>query len=465
MGKRIWLLSASLFLAIPAAAQENVPVVNLDQCIGAALSNGDDNRLLEYNLGVSRAQHALNVSKNSLSLSGALGYGQGFQLTDNQTLFNSRSFGIAAAASTIGAQATASLAGPLTTVNLYTAPYAPATSSAKDSSTLGLQLNQVLWNGYLGGTAQATVDKSLLTLRGKELSADSARTGLIYRIRQAYYTMLSAQRTLRLRGEILDKQKGVLAQITAVYNLKQASAIDLKTAQINARSAEIDMHSAEHDLRMARIRLSNLMGRPQDSVFSVEEAQDPAIPTSTLADAVADGLRRRTDLKLIELSRQSSRIDLNLLRGQMAPTVSVNGSIYAVVDWTGKAASTANAGVKLAMPILDAGAEKNQEDALQRQMDAYDAQTSQLTKSIAADIQDAFELLGIQKDRLEVAGLTAESTDLQYRIVKTQYDNGAASGQDLITAAVNAANARAANEKARSDAQLAALQLLNVMGY
>jgi len=464
MGKRFLLLSASLSLTILVAAQETVPIITLDQCIDAALSNGDENRILEYSLETSRAQHALNVSRNSIGLSGALGYGQSFQLTDNQALFTSRSFGIAAAASTVGAQATASLSSPLTTVNLYMAPYAPATSYAKDSSTVGLQLNQVLWNGYLGGTTQATVDKSFLALQAKQIGTDSSRAALVYRIRQAYYAMLSAQRTVKLRGEILDKQKGVLAQITAVYELRQASAVDLKAAQINARGAEIDVRGAQHDLQMARIRLSNLMGRPQDSDFAVAEAQDPQIP-ATLADAVAEGLRRRADLKLIELNRRSARIDLDLLRGQATPTVSVNGTIYAAVDWTGKTASLVNAGMKVAMPLLDAGAEKNQEDALQRQMDGYEAQTSQLSKSISADIQDAFGLLQIQKDRLEVAGLTAENTDLQYRIVKTQYDNGTASGQDLITAAVNAANARAANEKARSDTQLAALQLLNAMGY
>ena len=464
MGKAVTLLLA-LFLAAGAAAQESVPVITLDQCIQTALAQGDDNRILQANLDVSRAQHALNVSRDSLSLSGNAGYGQNFPLTPAATILTGKSFGSATSLSTAGAQVGAALTGPLTTANLFTAPWVPASGTAKDATTVGLNLTQILWNGYWGGTQQATVDKSLLTLQGRETAAETGRLSLVYRIKQSYYTMLSAQRTLKLRREILDKQNGVLAQITAVYNLKQASALDLKNAQISARSAAIDVSSSEHDLRLARIRLANLMGQPPDRVFSVAEAEDPGLPVPALEAAVADGLKRRTDLKQIDLNRKSSQIDLALLRGQATPTVSVNGTVNWAFDWTGSNSGTANAGVKISMPILDAGAEKNQEQAIQRQMDAYDVQTSQLQKSIAADIQDAFESAQLQKDRLDLAGLTAESLDLQYQIVKTQYDNGTASNQDLITASVNAANARTALEKAKSDNQLAILLLLNAMGY
>ena len=73
---------------------------------------------------------------------------------------------------------------------------------------------------------QATVDKSLLTLQGKEISTDASRLTLVYSVKQAYYTMLSAQRTLDLNKQILDKQNAVLKQIQQIYALKLASYVD-----------------------------------------------------------------------------------------------------------------------------------------------------------------------------------------------------------------------------------------------
>ena len=95
----------------------------------------------------------------------------------------------------------------------------------------------------------------------------------------------------------------------------------------------------------------------------------------------------------------------------------------------------------------------------------YAAQEEQLQKSIAADIQDAYETAQIQRERLAVARLAAETYDLQLEVVRTQNQYGTATNQDLLTAAVNSANARNALAAATSAAQLAALQLQNVMGY
>lgn len=48
--------------------------MTLSQSINEALANGDDNKILQGNLEAGRAQHALNVSKDSFSLAGSLGY-------------------------------------------------------------------------------------------------------------------------------------------------------------------------------------------------------------------------------------------------------------------------------------------------------------------------------------------------------------------------------------------------------
>jgi outer membrane protein TolC len=138
--------------------------------------------------------------------------------------------------------------------NLSNLPGIPGSSDW--TSGLGLNVTQVLWDGYPGGPAQATVDKSLLTLRNQELSTDSGRLNLVYQVKQAYFAMFTALQDLSSKQQVLQNQDALRDQITAVYNLKAASAVDLQTAQINAHSAEIDVRTAEHTLRLARIRLA-----------------------------------------------------------------------------------------------------------------------------------------------------------------------------------------------------------------
>jgi outer membrane protein TolC len=68
-------------------------------------------------------------------------------------------------------------------------------------------------------------------------------------------------------------------------------------------------------------------------------------------------------------------------------------------------------------------------------------------------------------ERVQVAQMNAETLDLQFQVLQIENRYGTATNQDLLTAAVNAANGRTALASAKSAAQLAALKLLNAMGY
>ena len=475
--KRIFaVLMATCAPFMCAIAQESLPVITLQQSIDAALAKGDSYRILQGNLSVVRAQHEENVSKNSLTLSGSLGAGYNYSF-GNQVLAASESTPLGnSTTSPQGAVAGIGIAGPLTTINFSATPVSPpvllnGTAVSDPLTALGLSASQVLWNGYPGGPTQATVDKSLLNLRGQELSTESGKLNLIYQVKQAYFAMFTALQDLSSKKQVLEKQNALLDQITAIYNLKQASDVDLKTAQINAHSAEIDVQTSEHTLRLGRIRLAILIAFPTDTEFTVEKPPDEQVPAAALGEAISLALSRRVDAKLIELSRKSNAIDLALARGQSNPTVSVGGGVTMYIDdsrTTGSQlvnAGLLNAGVKVAMPVLDAGAAQNLIDASTRLDGVYQAQMTQLQKSIAADVQDAWESMELAREKVDLAQQAAENDDLLVEVYKIQSRNGTASTQDLLTASVNAASAHSAFVQAQAGAQLAVLQLLNVMGY
>ncbi len=464
---------AGLFPVLHGAA-EAVPVISLEQSLSAALADGDDNMLLQANLELGEAQHAENVSKNSWALSGSAGAGYNLPGGSPGVLSAKQSTLSSITSSTQGAQLGVGLNSPLTSIAVSASPWSPVVTPwgtsipgiAGDTfGSVGVNLSQIVWNGYPGGPAQATVDKSLLGLQSRVLSTGSGRLNIIFRVKQAYYAMLAAQQNATVTRQILAKQNALLGQVTTIHNLRQASDVDLKTAQINAQSAQVDVENADHVLRIARIQLSILIGRPTEADFTVTQPDPQPVPAASMQEAIAQALSHRVDFQQLELSRKSNMVDLALAKGQATPTVSVNGGVSQFIDWNGQSAWLANAGVKVAMPILDAGAVKNLVDAAQKQDEIYLLQERQLQKSIAAAIQNDWEAVQIQNERVEVARLTAENDDLLVEVYRIQNQNGAASTQDLLTASVNAASARTAYVQAQSNAQLAALQLLSDMGY
>ena len=125
----------------------------------------------------------------------------------------------------------------------------------------------------------------------------------------------------------------------------------------------------------------------------------------------------------------------------------------------------ARVGVKIGMPILDADAARHQLEAVRIQNDVYGIQEEQLRARIATDVEQAFELVEINVQRLQVARLSAEKFDLKFTLKKTEAQYGTANNQDLLDASIDSANAQSALVSAQRDAQLAILQLRNAMGY
>ncbi|MGO8695388.1 MAG: TolC family protein [Rectinemataceae bacterium] len=474
-------LAAALIPLAAASAQEKPSALTLAQATDATLAQGADSRILRQNLDIAREQYRLSISQDSFALSGSVGENATYGFGDDILLSeNSLASGFSQTP-----QVGLSLASPMTSIGINATPYVPANPLLTDFSQLssffspgssafsagptgnfGVSVNQVLWNGYPGGTGKATIEKSLLALRGMELSADSGRLKIVSAVTQAYFVMLGAQRDLSVKKEIFEQQEALLAQISAVKALKQATAIDLRTAQINAQSAQIDLQSAENDLHIARVRLAQLIGWPRDRDFSVAEQDDPQVPAGSLEEAIALALQKRTDIRQIELNRESSAIDRDLIRGQTMPTVSVNGTLNIIQDWQMQnTAGQGTLGLKLGMPILDAGAAAHQLEANRVQNETYGIQEDQLRANIATDVEEAYEMVQVSLQRLQLARLTAEKYDLKFKLKQTEAQYAAATNQDLMDASVDSANAQSALVLAQRDAQLAILQLRNAMGY
>ncbi len=459
------MVCAAVLLVLSLFAWGQSGAVALDEAIQSALANGDDMRILQGTLEAARAQYAVDVAKDSATVAASAGYGASHDISTPVSASN-RALG-SALGSVAGPQAGVGIASPLTSVNLTAYPYVPSTTSNPAEGGFGLVASRTLWNGYPGGPARATVQKSALSLEAAELNASSGRLNVVHNVTQAYFTVLNAQRALAVLQDNLTRQNALLEQLTAMSKLQQASAVDLATAQINAQSAAIDVRGGEHDLRIAKIRLSNLAGWPADREYAVAEISEPAIPAVTLQAAIADGLSRRPELKQIEINRRSSEIDGKLVSGLKTPTLGVSGGVSWGTDWGSSPTSGAvvSAAITVGMPLLDAGSAKHQREKIAEQQAVYAAQDSQERKSIAADIQNAYESMQILVDRLAVARLAARNLEAQFEVTKTAAQYGTRTNQDLLDASVNAANGRTAAAKAQSDLELAVLQLQTVTGY
>jgi outer membrane protein len=483
--------SRAAFLALSAAASAaaafgqdepaSPPEVTLSQALDEAASSGGDIALVGKTLAAARLQRSLDLAKQALTLSASGGYsladGLGASATAAEQSLLGRASSAAAGSGSAQTsnqgvaqqvQGSVSLGLPLTKVTLSASQGIPS-STAKDpsqSSVLGLTASQTIWDGYPGGQYQAALKKSDLTMQGKELTAVQGRSAALAKAKQAYITMLAAQRDLDVKKQVLDKQSKLLAQIQATYALKQASEIDLKTAQINAKGAELDAATADKTFRLANERLAVIMGRPAGSAFRVADVDEPELPAVDVDEAIRIGLSQRTDLAQYGLSARSARIDSALARAQSSPTLSLTGGAGLAVAWSGPSASSTalSLGAKVTLPLIDSGAAELQAKTSEAAASLYDAQAAQLRNTISSDIRDNYQTAQLLRQKIDLARQSAMLAESQFELVKTQNQYGTATVQDVLNASVAAASAEVAYGTARNSYLIAELVLETSMG-
>ncbi|MCX7039847.1 MAG: TolC family protein, partial [Spirochaetes bacterium] len=263
------LLLAAAALPLAAFAAEGRETVNLAQVLDAALGQGPDIRQSELQKEISRLQYGQAKAQSGLSIKGSGGASRTGVLADNRPL--APGWNPKTTASDTG-QAGLDLAFPLTTVSVGATHKIAETDPLAQSTSLSLSINRTIWDGYPGGQARASVQQAEIAMQSRTLASESDRRDISLKVSQAYYAVLSAQRTLGLRRDAVGQREQELKKTQALYESGTAAAVELKQAEINLGTARLDLESAGSSLRAARVKLSNLAGWPADRDYDAAEA-------------------------------------------------------------------------------------------------------------------------------------------------------------------------------------------------
>lgn len=451
--------------------------LTLEQAVDAALARGPDQAILAAGLASSRAVNAQAQARVGLTVTPSVGYNASETWNDPGRAQVTTGASADPKVSTVGTatydgavpqnlQAGVTVATPLTSLAVKgTEAFQPSpTGDLNHLSSASAGVTQVLWNGYPGGPAQAAADKAALALRVAELNAQASRNRLVLTVKQAFYTLLSTQESMAQLVQTRDSRKDALRFVQARYDLKQATGLDLKAAQINLQSAELDLQSGQSALDVARRRLANLMGRG-DQAFSAAVAPDPKVPATTLDDAVALALKNRVDPQIAQANAASAQVDATSAWGAALPTVNLSGGLTYTKDWQrNTAAYLGTVGVSVGVPLVDAGAAAGLAAQAAAQKVSAQTQYEQLLRSIPVDVAEAWSAWQVSQQRYDVAGASVDVAQGQRQVVQAQFDAGLKTITDLQTADIAVTTAQFALLKAKITAQLAALQLQNLLG-
>jgi outer membrane protein len=456
----IIFLSLSAFAALYA---DDAAMYALDQCIDYAVKQSEDIAIAELTVRNDALKLMQTKAKNSFSLHTNGGYSHIQPLDDfDATLFSLT--GVTAANDSF--RTGFELSTPDTKVffsGSYLTPINPP--QGQSYTMMGVSLNQTLWDGYLGFRSSGAVKQAELNFRIKELYYKKTRDDLIARIKQAYFEMVTAQRTQTFQKQILEKREEELDRTGKYFTVQKVIELDVEQAKINADLAKLDLATAENDLKVARIKLSSIIHWPLDKIYSVVEISDPPIPDLDEAHALTTAFENRIEMKELALNKIITGFEYDLNMSILSPVVSLNCGINWEREWiNGINSHDWNVGISVDWALFDSGLADSQIQSTQNQIEIFKLQEVRLKQTISSEVMSSLLNVLDTNQRIDIADRTLRQMKNLYELSEKKYQKGLINRFDVMDADLKYSDAMVSLIKTRMKYQLAVLTLYRMLG-
>ncbi|MEM7369975.1 MAG: ABC transporter substrate binding protein [Bacteroidota bacterium] len=311
--------------------------------------------------------------------------------------------------------------------------------------------------------ANIAVQKILQESANFEL--EQSRLDAILNVANAYLVVLQASSNLKIQQEnvAVTKENYDIAKAKEAVGYSGATDINRWESELDVRN--IDLNDAYAGLQQARFRLNQLLNRPIDEAFNLQDVSlenqmiliagrrleliDNYGDLEKFADfVVEEGMRRLPELKQIQAGiRVQERLKQSRQRAFYLPSLALSGSGNRIFDKynvpeplmpTENGITTWNLGLALSFPILKGDSRRQQLQQTQLSLAQLENQKSNAQNQFELAIRSNIETLGASFSRVRLYGGAAEASSKNFQIVQNAYSEGQANITTLIDAQNNA---------------------------
>ncbi|MCQ2263414.1 MAG: TolC family protein [Bacteroidales bacterium] len=274
-------------------------------------------------------------------------------------------------------------------------------------------------------------------------SARSSRISLINEVKKAYYGMLLAKDSYRVLLVNYQNVEYTAQNITDKYNQGLASDFEKLRAEVQVKNQKPQLTSAENSVNLATMMLKVLIG---------VDVNEPIIFDGQLADFENDmlsyqipdpqsvSLSNNSDLKQLEISKNSLDMSVKLLKASACPTLALSGSAQYMTMANDFKFSNYNwfpysvIGLSLNVPITSWIGTSYKLKEMRLSQDNLTDQKQYIENNLRVSVNN--NLSNIRNAMADMVSNkeTMEQAQRAYNIVQKQYEVGMATWLDLNSA-------------------------------
>ncbi len=295
----------------------------------------------------------------------------------------------------------------------------------------GVTINQTLFNGFQTDNnvrrAESNVYSQRESLRFTELT-------VLYSAVQAYMNVLSNTATLELNRNNVEVLEEQLRQTRDRFNVGEVTRTDVAQAEARLAGARSQVSAAESALRTSiGIYRQNIGVEPRS--LAPGRPLDRYVPTS-LDAAIVIGLKEHPQIISAEHALDAAEAQVKVLEGQLAPTVSLQGTVQQRYDQqlANSNGLTASIVGRLTIPIYEGGQVYAQVRQQKEVVGQTRIQVDQVRDQIRAQIVDFWGRLEAAKAQVIAAQAQVQANEVALNGVREEARVGQRTTLDVLNA-------------------------------
>ncbi|MBE7374163.1 efflux transporter outer membrane subunit [Pseudomonas lopnurensis] len=308
-----------------------------------------------------------------------------------------------------------------------------ASTSHQYSAELGLSGYELDLFGRIRNLSEAALEDYLAL----EQTGRSTRISLLAEVANAWLTLAADRDLLRLAEETLTSQQASYQLLQRSHVLGNTSGLALAQAQSTVESARVDVAAYQSQVQQDINTLNLLVGAsPSEDLLPAGLTQSSAELLEIPAGLPSSLLQQRPDVLAAEHALKAANVDIGAARADFFPSISLTasaGTSSAALSGLFKGGSGAwSFAPSVSLPIFDAGANRANLKAAERERDIQLATYEQTLQSAFREVADVLAERGTLRQRMEAQQALVDATDKSYRLADALYRNGASSYLDAL---------------------------------
>ncbi|ACB27379.1 channel protein TolC [Methylobacterium radiotolerans] len=306
-------------------------------------------------------------------------------------------------------------------------------------SSASLNVTQTLFNGFQTDNtvrrAESQVYSQRESLRFTELT-------VLYNAVQAYMNVLSNTATLELNRNNVEVLEEQLRQTRDRFNVGEVTRTDVAQAEARLAGARSQVAQAESTLRTSiGVYRQNIGVEPRQ--LAPGRPLDRFVPRS-LDQAIAVGLREHPQVVSAIHNVDASEAQVKVLEGQLAPQLSLQGSLSQLYDQNGPNQSffVGFVGGRLSIPIYEGGQTYAQIRQAKESVGQARIQVDQIRDQVRAQIVDFWGRLEAAKAQVIAAQAQVQANEVALNGVREEARVGQRTTLDVLNAQQELLNSR-----------------------